>query len=133
MRIGRMHFLVLFLEAISYGKSTELNPDELDSNPRLPLISYLLVGPWRGQLASQCLNSFTCKVGVETEATQLYRLNQLKYVKALRKVLGRASLVVQWLRICCQCRGHGFKPWSRKIPHAAEQLNPCTTTTEPAL
>ena len=28
----------------------------------------------------------------------------------------------------CQCRGHGFEPWSRKIPHAAEQLSPCTTT-----
>ena len=31
----------------------------------------------------------------------------------------------------CQCRGHGFEPWSRKIPHAAEQLSPCATTTEP--
>ena len=31
----------------------------------------------------------------------------------------------------CQCRGHGFKPWSRKIPHAVEQLSPCATTTEP--
>ena len=33
----------------------------------------------------------------------------------------------------CQCRGHGFEPWSGKIPHAAEQLSPCATTTEPAL
>ena len=24
----------------------------------------------------------------------------------------------------CQCRGHGFEPWSGKIPHAAEQLDP---------
>ena len=23
-----------------------------------------------------------------------------------------------------QCRRHGFNPWSRKIPHAAEQLSP---------
>ena len=30
-----------------------------------------------------------------------------------------------------QCRGHGFDPWSEKIPHAAEQLSPCATTTEP--
>ena len=29
-----------------------------------------------------------------------------------------------------QCRGHEFDPRSRKIPHAAEQLSPCTTTTE---
>ena len=31
----------------------------------------------------------------------------------------------------CPCRGHGFDPWSGKIPHATEQLSPCTTTTEP--
>ena len=29
--------------------------------------------------------------------------------------------------------GHRFNPWSRKIPHATEELSPCTTTTEPAL
>ena len=28
--------------------------------------------------------------------------------------------------------GHRFKPWFGKIPHAAEQLSPCATTTEPA-
>ena len=32
----------------------------------------------------------------------------------------------------CQCRGHGFEPWSGKIPHATEQLSPWATTTEPA-
>ena len=32
----------------------------------------------------------------------------------------------------CQCRGHGFEPWSGKIPHAAEQIGPWATTTEPA-
>ena len=26
-----------------------------------------------------------------------------------------------------------YNPWSRKTPHATEQLSPCTTTTEPAL
>ena len=29
--------------------------------------------------------------------------------------------------------GHRFELWSGKITHAAEQLSPCTTTTEPAL
>ena len=33
----------------------------------------------------------------------------------------------------CQRRGQGFEPWSGKIPHAAEQLSPCATTTEPEL
>ena len=32
----------------------------------------------------------------------------------------------------CQCRGHELEPWSGKIPHAAEQLGPWATTTEPA-
>ena len=44
-----------------------------------------------------------------------------------------ASLVAQWLRIHLPSRGHGFKPWSGKIPHATEQLSPCATTTDPAL
>ena len=30
-----------------------------------------------------------------------------------------------------QCRGHRFDPWSRKIPHATEQLSPCATAIEP--
>ena len=32
----------------------------------------------------------------------------------------------------CQCRGHGFEPWSGKIPHAVEQLDLWATITEPA-
>ena len=32
----------------------------------------------------------------------------------------------------CQCRGHGFEPWSGRIPYAAEQLGPWATATEPA-
>ena len=31
----------------------------------------------------------------------------------------------------CQWRGHRFTPWSRKIPHAMEQLSRRATTTEP--
>ena len=33
-----------------------------------------------------------------------------------------------WLRggeSACQCRRHGFNPWCRKSPHAAEQLSSC--------
>ena len=32
----------------------------------------------------------------------------------------------------CWCKGHGFGPWSRRIPHAAERLGPWATTAEPA-
>ena len=31
----------------------------------------------------------------------------------------------------CQCRGHGFEPWSGKILHAAERLGPWATIAEP--
>ena len=33
----------------------------------------------------------------------------------------------------CQCRRHGFNPWSQRIPHAMGQLSLWTTTTEPVL
>ena len=29
----------------------------------------------------------------------------------------------------CRCRRHGFDPGSRKMPHALEQLSPCTSAT----
>ena len=32
----------------------------------------------------------------------------------------------------CQCRAHGFEPWSGRIPHAAERLGPWATIAEPA-
>ena len=37
------------------------------------------------------------------------------------------------LESACRCRGHRFDPWPRKIPHAAERLSQCATSTEPAL
>lgn len=42
----------------------------------------------------------------------------------------QTALVVQGLRIACQCGGHKFNPYSGKIPHVVRQLRPCTTTTE---
>ena len=57
----------------------------------------------------------------------------LEYLATLSENWGRASMVVQSLRILLQCRGHRFKPWSGKLPRAAEQLGPCVTAVEPAL
>ena len=52
------------------------------------------------------------------------------------KPISKGFLGLPWWRSgresAYQCRGHGVKPWSGKIPHAAEQLSPCATTTEPA-
>ena len=33
----------------------------------------------------------------------------------------------------CQCRRQGFDPWSRKLSHAMEWLNPCATAIQPVL
>ena len=44
------------------------------------------------------------------------------------KLTRETSLVVQWLRIHLPMQGI----WSGMTAHVAEQLSPCTTTTEPA-
>ena len=62
-----------------------------------------------------------------------------KWVNLLGKLKGR-EIWNEWQGLpcwssgwdsACQCRGHGFDPWSRKIPHATGQLSPCTTTLSP--
>ena len=53
------------------------------------------------------------------------------FVKPKKNYRGLPWWLSGW-ESACQCRGHGFEPWSGKIPHAAEQLGPSATTTEPA-
>ena len=74
-----------------------------------------------------------------------YRRNEIKSFVLLNK-FGEEKVKCQkyknkssglpWWRSgwesACRCRGHGFEPWSGKIPHAAEQLGPWATITEPA-
>ena len=43
----------------------------------------------------------------------------------------RASGGLPWWTSTCQCRGHGFLPWSRQISHSLGQLGPCATTQSP--
>ena len=46
----------------------------------------------------------------------------------------RLTMGLPWWRSgwesACQCGGHGFEPWSGKIPRAAERLGPWATTAE---
>jgi len=49
--------------------------------------------------------------------------------KKKKKKEVRVFLVAPWIRIHLPM----WETQSRKIPHAAEQLNLCTTTTEPAV
>ena len=77
----------------------------------------------RGKLIA--LNTYIRKKDLESMTSVLTLLETEKEM--------RTSLVVQWLRVCLPMQGTRFKPWSGKIPHAAEQLKPCATTTEPVL
>ena len=36
--------------------------------------------------------------------------------------------MAQWMGICLLM--NEFDPWSRRIPHASQQVGPCATTTE---
>ena len=51
--------------------------------------------------------------------------------QSLKNIVGLPWWRSGW-ESACQCRVHGFEPWSGRIPHAAEQLGPWATTTEPA-
>ena len=76
-------------------------------------------------------NSIICSV---VNWIQLKVFPQTSMLRMRNRKTNRVGL--PWWRggweSACQCRGHGFEPWSRKIPHAAEQLGPWATITEPA-
>ena len=63
--------------------------------------------------------------GVAKSQTWLSNWTELKVVRGF---LG-GSVVKSWLANA----GHWFSPWAQGIPHAGEQLSPCTTTTERVL
>ena len=52
------------------------------------------------------------------------------YIQELRSTAGLPWWRSGW-ESACQCRGHGFEPWSGKIPHAAERQGPWATIAEP--
>ena len=66
-----------------------------------------------------------------TKKIQTTNLEPYVQQNSLSKMKGRASLVAQREESFGQCRRVGFDPWSRKIPHATEQLSLCTTTIGP--
>ena len=50
---------------------------------------------------------------------------------SLQRSTGRLPGWFSGKETACQCRRHGFNPWSGKIAQASEQQNPCATTIEP--
>ena len=59
---------------------------------------------------------------------KLLGLNELQIKLTWKGDIKDKQVGLPWWRSgwesACQCRGHGFEPWSGKIPHAAEQLGP---------
>ena len=82
------------------------------------------------------------KIHMEIQGTQNNQNNLEKAERNLRihtshfqNILQKQTGLPWWCsgwESACQCRGHGFEPWSGKIPHATEQMGPWATITEPA-
>ena len=53
-----------------------------------------------------------------------------KFTTKKKKRLNGLSWWFSGKESACQCRRHGFDPWSGNIPRAMEQLRPCATTME---
>ena len=78
-----------------------------------------------------------CQITLQSECTNLlsypnvYTLSTTFSFSKLNVFSGLPWWRSGW-ESACRCRGHGFELWSGRIPHAAEQLGPWATTTEPA-
>ena len=73
-----------------------------------------------------------CLLPKEVHDSDEYQSCRYEYLPSKNKDTG----IPWWLsdkESACQSRRQGFDPWPRKIPHAAEQLNPCASTSEPVL
>ena len=46
---------------------------------------------------------------------EAYSGKNCSYRTCLSRIIIGTSLVVQWLRLCFHCKGHGFYPWSGKF------------------
>ena len=60
-------------------------------------------------------------------------LNESEIFHNLKKKIRGLPWWLSGKESACQCRRHGFNPWSWKIPHAMEQQSLCATTIEPVL
>ena len=82
-------------------------------------------------LGSSLPLDFPCKKHYR-ESCSLKWKNNLKLCEGIKISIG----FPWWLKgkeSACQCRRHGFNPWSGKFPHAVEQLSPQVTITETVL
>ena len=92
---------------------------------------------WRNVFATTniikrvCTRNSTYILDVSPRLDSQKWYDSVKWFEHLNLLIGLPWWRSGW-ESACQCRGHRFEPWSGKIPHAAEQLGPWATTTEPA-
>ena len=75
--------------------------------------------------------SFIQQTELPSKRSCIFYLSSLAWKKYNIEIAGLPWWRSGW-ESACQCRGHGFEPWSGKIPHAAEWLGPWATIIEPA-
>ena len=63
----------------------------------------------------------------------IYLLNSYHVSSTALHVRDLKNKELDWAFLVAQCDGHGFNPWSGKIPCAGKQLYFSTTTIEPVL
>ena len=80
-----------------------------------------------------------CPLALRIPPSLIHHLNEavsicLFYIISKAQIKKLAEMRLPWWcngqESACQCVGHGFNPWSGRIPHVEEQLSPWITTTE---
>ena len=61
----------------------------------------------------------------------VHNASSLRKSEGHQEMRNGTSLVSQCKESACQCSRHEFNPWSRKIPHATEQLSLWATAIKP--
>ena len=117
---------------------TKVNPSPCGNHKRinrsnypcwLGCLSWKHFSDSRGSKRLRTSNSISWRTLLKKPWTDL--LDSLRICDWVRQ---KATVGLPWWHSgwesACQCRGHGFEPWSGRIPHAAEQLGPWATIAE---
>ena len=76
-------------------------------------------GRWKSE-------SWGPEISVGSGGTEVSSVDNSHMVLGCKEVVRGTSLTGQWLRLCSQCRGPGFNPWSgNQIPHTATKNATC--------
>ena len=90
------------------------------------------MGVWRGYYAKWNMSDRERLISYELTYMWNLKNNKMKDSSVQKTNWGGLPWWCSGWESACQCRGHGFEPWSGKIPHAAERLGPWATIAEPA-